>query len=796
MSNIKLIHRNLLRTRSYAILNISGLGIGLACAFAVILWVNNELSYDRYLPDAERIYRLTFETTNSGTYLHFARCWEKWIWQMPGKFPQIEQLVRLAPYRHTAIKAGENKFYSDRIFATDTNFFRVFDIDLLEGNAETALNEPFTAVISSTLAKKCFGDNNPVNRIIFLSGEYDTKMVPFTIRGIMKDTPENSHIHFDIITSFERPEESPAWAYVYLLIRQNTSPDDILSQFPSFLGQVVPDDDQTTFIPHLQNITAIHLFSNKDREVETNGNITGIWLFSFIALLLLVISWVNYYNLNKTRMLALSKQVQIQRIMGSGKKIIIFQSLTESFICVISALLLAVLILVLLDKPVRSLLMINLLPVGFRELKSILIPGFVLVIISVIAGSLPLIMHLWGSQKSIAISMVNRQRTIPGLASYGILMTGQFCMSMILMIATITIHEQNSYMLSRSLGDMSSDILVFKKQNWEVRFKYNSFRSRALENPVVRDITATMEEPSGETLDAIAVESPGITDNKEENRLFVLAVEDNFLDFFNIPLIAGRDFSLFNPDRKGEDYILNETALKRLGWTTEEAIGQPFNIMFSTPDIFYGGAVVGVVKDFNFSTVRQEIKPYVLFQKPIFYLCFLVRVDHTRKAEAIGYLKNIWEEELPDYPFEFEFISDLFSTAYSRELTQGKMTGFFSLLAVLIICFGLIAVTSVFVARRSKEIGIRKVNGAKQVEIIAMLNKNFVVWLIIAFVIACPVALYGMNKWLQNFAYRIEPQLWVFVLSGLVILVVTLLTVCLQSWKASAANPVEALRYE
>ncbi len=796
MIHLKLILRNLFKLRIFTILNITGLTIGFACSFAVIVWVKNEFSYDKHLPDSDRIYRLTFETINSGNRLHFARCWEKWIRQIPADFPQIEELVRLEPYRHTAIKAGENKFYSDRIFATDTNFFKVFNIGLLSGNTAKVLSEPYSAVISSSLAHKCFGNSDPIGQNIWLSGEYDTRMVLFTIKGVMNDSPVNSHIHFDILTSFARPEESPSWAYVYLLLKQNTAPEKILSQFPSFIRKVVQEKDQTTFIPYLQKITDIHLYSDKDRESEPNGNITAIWLFIIVALVMLLVSWVNYYNLNKARLFTLRKQIQIQRITGSTTRLIIVQSLTESVICVALALIFAVILLDLSDGPAKAYFSFSLLPVGISDLIAGWLVLLILVVLPVLAGSLPVISHVLTIRKSLPGLKESHHKNIPGLSSYGILMTGQFCMSIILLVAAISIARQNSFMLSHSMGNMSSDILAFKKQNWEVRFKYNAFRIKALHNPLIQSVTASIEEPSGETVDAFSIESPGIKDNTVEKKLYVLSVEDNFLDFFNIPLVAGNNFPIYNPDKKREDYILNETAVRMLGWSPDEAIGQPFKIKFDSPDIFYGGNVVGVVRDFNFNTLKHEIKPYVLFQKPIFYLCFLVKVNLARKDEAITYLKKVWEEELPDYPFNYEFISDLYNTAYSKELSQAKITGFFSLLTILIICSGLFSVTSVFIARRTKEIGIRKVNGAGITDVLLMLNSGFIKWVAIAFIIACPVAWYAVHKWLQNFVYRIEMRLWVFAFAGFIVLIITLMTVFYQSRRAATRNPVESLRYE
>jgi putative ABC transport system permease protein len=794
--NQKLITKNLFRSRSHSLLNIIGLSIGFACSFAVIIWIKNELSYDKFLPEAGRIYRLTFETTRSGNTLHFARCWEKWVSQMPAAFPQIEELVRLEPYRHTALKAGENKFYSERVFATDSNFFSVFGVGMVIGDKESALSKPNSAVISLSMAQKCFGKTEPVGQILLMSGEYDTKMNPFTITGVMNDSPINSHIHFDVVTSFANPNEAPSWAYVYLLLKKGSSPDDILKSLPDFIKEAEKTYVQTEFKPHLQKITDIHLYSNKDREFEQNGNITGLYLFGAIALVLLLVSWVNYYNLSKTQLLYLKKQIHIQRILGSAKWQIISRSASESAISNILALILAFIMLDSFNQIGGSLTGLPHFPDIINSLAGVWPYVIVVFLILVIAGSIPVGIFLTGGRKSLIASDELPDRNAHGFFSYGILITFQICLSVILLVAALTIYQQKKLLLSSGLGKMSSDILAIKKLNWEVRYKYKSFREKALQDPLIKNITASIEEPSGETVDAMQVESTAIDDIHEDNPLYVLSVEDNFLDFFGLSLIAGRNFSPYNPDRKGEDYILNETAVKKLGWTNDEAIGRPFKIKFDTPDIFYGGTVVGVVKDFHFNTLKQEIKPYVLFQKPIFYLCFLIQVDSARKTEALASLRKIWDQELPDYPFQFEYISDLYNSAYKKELAQNKLTSFFSILATVIICLGLFSVTSVLVSRRTKEIGIRKINGAKLSEILLMLNSGFLKCFIIAFIIACPVAWYTMHKWLQNFVYHTELKWWMFAVSGLLVLTVTLLTVSLQSLKAAMKNPVEALRYE
>jgi putative ABC transport system permease protein len=794
--NLKLILRNLIHGKVQTVLNITGLAIGFACSLAIIVWVKNELSYDRQLPEADRIYRLTFETNTAGMRMHFARCWEPWVSQMPSSFPQIEQLVRLWPYRHTAMKIGESKFYSDKIFATDTNFFKVFNIKLISGEEEKVLKEPYCAVISQSIATKCFGSTDPIGKTLLISGEYEEKMVLFTIKGVMKDTPVNSHIHFDVITSFVNPNEPPDWAYIYLLLKKGAQPGQLLSALPPFIKTVEKSADQRMFTPYLQNITDIHLYSNKDREVEPNGNVTIVYLFIIIAVVLLLVSIVNFYNLNKVRLITLHKSIDIQRAMGSESGHIILQTVTESAISGLSALILAIIFLDLSQQFSVSFLGFNLFPGGIGDLTAIWPFGILIFAVSAIAGSLPAILTILHTTIKIQAFGTESIQGSGKRSSYGTLMTVQFCLAIILMISAIVISRQKKFIFSQSLGKMSSDIMVFKRQNWAIRAKYNALRIEALQDPLIKNFTASMEEPGGETMDAMTVESSGLDENHKNKPLYVLSVEDNFLDFFELPLVAGRNFSKFNPERKGEDYILNETALKELGWSPQDAIGKPLKINFDAPDIFYGGTVVGVVKDFNMTNAKQKIKPYVFFQKPIFYLCYLVQVDSTNRQQAINNFKKIWEKELPDYPFQYELLGDSYKATYKKEVSESKLTMSFSILAIIIICMGLFTVTSLLITRRTREIGIRKVNGARVFDLLMMLNSDFIRWFGIAFVFACPIAWFAMHKWLQNFIYKTDLSWWVFAVSGIIVLAVTVITVTWQSWRAATRNPVEALRYE
>jgi len=794
--NLRLISRNLTTSVLYQLLSIVSLVIAFSCVFTIVVWLLYEFSYDKFNPDYRRTYRLTFETTNQGNTLHFARCWETWISRIPESFPQVEELVRLEPYRHTAIRIDENKFYSDRVFAVDSNFFKVFGVRLNTGNPEKILGEPYSAIISKFIAEKCFGSKDPVGQTLMLAGEYDTKMTIFTIRGVMSDTPPNSHIHFDILTSYARPGDSPSWAYVYLMLKRNTNPEDVLAGLPSFIKQVAKEGPNRKFIPHLQKITDIHLFSDKDREVEPNGNIGNVILPGTIALTLLLISFINYYNTNRSRIPGLTRQIHVQRIAGAGSSEIIANTVIESALIVSVAVLIALLlsqILMNLSEFSPGNRLLSYVNSGHGNLVFIitLIASF-----TIISGSLPVILFVLNPYRFTADTKANQVRSGKRYGTYGILLATQFFFAMILLIAAFTIFRQKEYMLGQGIGSNENGILVFRRQNWEIRFKYKAFREEAMLDPLIKDFTAALEEPTGETVDALEVESTDLDPDHQNIPIYVMSVEDNFLDFFNLRLIAGRDFSPYNPERKSEDYILNETAVKKLGWKPEEAVGRSFKIKFDTPEIFYGGKVVGVVKDFNYTSVKQEIKPYVLFQKPIFYLCYLVKVDSAKKDEAIGDLKRIWEKILPDYPFQYEFLGDLYASVYHKEIVQSRLTSLFSILALLIICIGLITVTSVLLVRRTKEIGIRKVNGATVADIVSMFLTFYFRWFALAFIAAIPVALIIVNKWLQNFMYRTDVKWWVFPLAGLIVLSVTLITVIFQTLRAAGSNPAEAIRYE
>ncbi len=645
------------------------------------------------------------------------------------------------------------------------------------------------------MAYKLFGKDNPVGQSIMI-GE-DSIMIANTIKGVFKDLPANTHFHFDLLQSYNDPKANPYWAYIYLKLRKGAKPTDILKGMTDFIRKFENEENSKHFKPFLQNVTDIHLYSHKDREIEPNGDITEVYLFIFVAFIVLLVAWVNYYNLNNVRVIKFKKQIHVQAIIGSGYFRLITQSVFESGICTAIVLNCCFLFSDLFNNYLSQIIGFHLLPHGFRDLLSVWPIVAAMLVFTIFAGCLPFLFHLWKMQQ-MGIQSTGKAKYTKrwAFSSRGLLVTVQFVMAILLMFSATVIYKQKQFILGHSMGNMNDDIIMMNNANWETRSINNIFRQKVFESPLIRDFTSVMEEPSGETMDGCSFETQGVKDTSLKNSIFILPVEDNFFNFFNIEMIAGNNFRTYNEKSHYQDYILNETAVKRLGWTPEEAIGKPFKLKFFMPGFFQGGTIVGVVRNFHFTNLRQEIKPYAFMQQRIFQTYYLIKIDTSHHTEAIRFLNNLWAELAPDYPFEYEYLSDTYRKAYRKEFIQTKLTGLFTLFAILIVCLGLFAITSIIINQRTKEIGIRKVNGASNNDIIWLLLSDILIWISIACIIALPFAYYFMNRWLQNFAYKTNISWPIFVISSLLAYFIGIATVLMQTWRAARRNPVESLRYE
>ena len=556
--------------------------------------------------------------------------------------------------------------------------------------------------------------------------------------------------------------------------------------------------NQKSLVPHLQCITDIHLKSNKDREIEQNGNMTVIYIMALVALIILVISWVNYLNLSIAGIYSRSKSLVLYKIHGSNKAIF-YQSFIESLIITsISSCFAYILISVFF--PVLKTISGNVLNEQMFQSVHDTLPWLIFIFVStLIIGCIPVTSFIIKQRISISLinSTIRKTKNNPSAIFRKALIVFQFTLTIILIISALIINYQSKFIINHQSGAKQDSVLVLNLFNQEVLSKYALLKSELLKSPYIEEVTAIFEEPYGETMDAMGFETSGIKEENKDKILWVYVADDNYFKFHDVPIIAGTDFPPINENIEKEYYILNESAVKELGWTPEEAVNKPFKLKFLFGEnIIYGGNIVGVVKDFNINTLHHEIKPFVFFQKEIWFWNLLIKIDMGHKQLAMEYLNNKWNQISPNYPLSYKYNTDIFFQAYKKEIIQSRLTGFLSFLAIIISCLGLFAISSIIIIQRTKEIGIRKVNGATTSEIMVMLSADFTKSVIISIILACPIAWYAMYEWLENFAYKTEISWWIFAFGRIYCIFIALITVSWQSWRAATRNPVEALRYE
>jgi putative ABC transport system permease protein len=803
--NIKIAFRNIRGNKLISAINIIGLSLSIACCSLIIFFIRYELSYDSFNLNAGRIYRFTYDIKSKNGYnAHFARCITPWIKYLPEDFPEVEKMVTLIPNKHITLKIKEEKLSLNTAFYADSTFFNVFSVHLLQGDSNRVLSEPNTVVISESFSKKYFANQDPVGQIIANTGWNDGKkwtILNYVVKGVFKDLPVNSHFHTDLFISKATIAQNSEddWKYVYLLLYKNASTDDFIRKFPVFLKKHNKEENnQSDILPHLQCITDIHLNSDKDREIEQNGSMTVIYIMGLVGFIILIITWVNSLNLGIASIYGRRKSIILYKIHGSTLSIF-YQSLFESLIIVTISAVIALLLTGIFFPGLKAITgnilndqMVELTPGTYKWAIFIFIG-------SLFIGCVPTLAFLLKLRRSDSIlkpvSFEDKKR--PSSLFRKTLIIFQFTLTIILIICALVINSQGKFIMNHQTGAEDDSVLVVSLFNQDILSKYTLFKSELLKSPLIKDATATFEEPYGLTMDAMGFETSGIKEENKDKILWVYAADDNYFKFNKVPIIAGTDFPIYNETLKKEDYILNESAVKELGWTPEEAIGKPFKLKFSYGEnVIFGGHIVGVVKDFNVNTLHHKIKPFVFFQKEIWFWNLLIKIDSRNKKTAMDYLQSKWNQIFPEYPLSYDYNSDVFFQAYKKEVIQSKLTQFFSILAIIISCLGLFAISSIIILQRTKEIGIRKVNSALASQLMIMLSADFSRSVIIAFVIACPVAWFAMHKWLQNFAYKTQLSWWIFALAGLAALVIAILTVCWQSWRAATRNPVDSLRYE
>lgn len=792
--------------------NALGWAVAMGSVVAVAVFALGEFSYDKFHSQSNQIYRVTLEYTDGSTVNHPARVVGEWPLTLQNDYTAIEKVARLVPFRKSVVSINTEKFYLNQAFSTDSTFFQVFNIDIIEGQRTGNLTQPNRVLISRSIAEKYFGNSNAVGKTVSILDQQLSEPLNYTVEAVYEDFPRNSHFHPQILAWLTQIPNQTTWAYTYFLMAKEADVEGFRHEIMQKWEQENQTDSPTPVI-HLQKLTDIHLHSSKTREIEQNGSMRTLVLLIIAAATIFTIALVNFLNLCRVKLIADTKRLTIKMINGAKRKHLAKGLAVEGLVLFAASVVLA---FPLADK-LSQQLGVNVFKSQFPVAIALLLVGFLLVIIAI--SVVPLFL---ANIKASATAKAAKTKlfTIPLLL--------QFTLSILAIGCTAILIRQLQHISELHPRANSKSTIVMANNPWEAVQRFEVFKEELLKHPEILGVTGAMEEPGGDILDAVAFEMEGIGADVAKT-INIFTIDSNFLSTMGVNPIAGTVELGSTPSWEWEQvamelsalkvlngidneqtrameqkvgdyrekYILNQSALKLLGIDNpNDAIGKRFRFNFHLPYLFPEGEVVGVVPDFHYTNLFREEKPLAIVSRKTFTHCFIVDIHPVQVGAAIAAIAKVWEQVNPDYPFHYQLISDVYQQVYRNERSQMRLLSIFTIIAIILSSLGVYAMSAFNMQRRVKEIGIRKVNGAKIWEIMAMLNLRFVKWVAIAFVIATPIAYFAMDKWLQNFAYRTQLSWWVFALAGLMALVIALLTVSWQSWLAARRNPVEALRYE
>ena len=797
---LKIAFRILRRYRAYSFINIVGLAIGMACCLLILAYVRHELSYDRYHKNASQIYRVVEELDLAGKKTHMAITPAPFAPAMDNDLEEVVHAVRFMSSRNIGDKVlvsfRDSHFYEDSWFYADDTVFEVFTFPLVKGDPKTALKEPLSVVVTEEAARKYFGDEDPLGKVLTVSDKYN--QYDFLVTGVLKNIPPHSHFRFDFLASFITLETHyrfnlPNWFnhayYTYLLLESGCNPKELEKKFPALVEKYTGKVGASVLKPHLQPLTSIHLHSHLRSEIEANSDIVYVYVFSATAFFILLIACINFMNLATARYACRTREVGVRKVVGARRAQLIKQFLGESILFSLLALPFSILFVELL-LPVFSSLIGKKLVFNYFSNWLVLIG---LLGVTILVGCLS------GIYPALFLSAFEPVKVLKGTVfsgSRGVylrkgLIVFQFAISIILMVSTAVIMNQVDYLRTKKLGFQKEQVLVLPLRSKETRVRYELLKNEFLKNPRIMKVTMSSGLPG--RIPHYWVINAELTEElvdvkKKVMSAWVLMVDHDFIKTMGMELVEGRDFSRdFVTDEK-ETVIINEQAAKEFGWTS------PLGMKVKTENM--DGYVIGVVKDFHFKPLYQLIEPIVIYIKPSFFEYASLRISPVDIPSTLADLKDKWRELAPNQPFEYFFLDSDFDSIYRSEERVGKLTASSTLLAIFIACLGLFGLASFTAEQRTKEIGIRKVLGASIPGIVSLLTREFTKWVVVANVFAWPVSYYVMQRWLQNFAYRINVGFLNFLLAAAMTLAVALFAVSYQAIKAALANPVEALRYE
>ena len=812
---LKVAFRSIFRNKLTAFINIAGLSLAMACAILIYLFVSDEVSYEKYHSKADRIYRVTrsFHSPEGEVNLHLANVAPPIGPLLKNDFGEIEILARTINYGIVVSleENGQVKMSNDEpeLFLAEPNIFKIFDIEIKSGDAVKSLERPFTIMLSEKAAKRYFNDENIIGKRLRVNNQLDLE-----VTGVYKNFPLQSHWHPEFLVSFVTLENDNIYGRkgletnwgnnsfgTYFLLQEGADPKKLEASLPAFLDKhfgkyaranwgVPPDwKASSTTTLFVQKVTDIHLRSHLDDELEANGNITNVYMMSVIGLFIVLIACFNFINLSTARATKRAKEVGMRKVVGAYRTQLINQYLSESILTAGLALIFAVGIafgalgsLNTFTNKQLSLDLIHNVPLGIGLILFALVIG-------TLAGIYPAFII---SSFKPALTLKGQQGMTPGKSFLRKgLVVSQFSISIILIIATLVIFRQLDYLNSRSLGYDRNQVVTLPYYR-ELSANYDAFYNELTRSTAIKNVARSSRIPTGRLLDSYGSARVLKGDSLVEAQvdLKTIITDPEFFDTYSIAISQGRKFSKDILTDDSLAFIINEAAAKEIGWKNPE---EYLDKEFLYADV--KGKLIGIVKDFNFESLHQEIRPMIFWQRPN-YNALSIKINSAAMKEGLAQLEKAWKSFLPARPFDYQFLSERYRSLYEAEQKQSQLFTAFAGLAIFIASLGLFGLATFNTLQRIKEIGIRKVLGASIPNILTLLSKEIIILIIAANVVAWPLAWYFMNKWLATFAYHIDMDVLVYILAAVVAILIALITVSAQTIKAAMSNPAKTLRYE
>ena len=788
---LKIALRNVNRHRGYAFINIFGLAVGLACCLLILVYVQDELSFDRFHEKADRIYRVEMEIPTRQA----SQRWNEALLPlgplMQGAFPEIEQVVRLSRQDIPLIQVGDTRSYEEAFIFAEPAFFEVFDFELRRGNP-AALARPYTVIVSESMAAKFFGTDEPVGQTLEVTSRWEQQAEEYEVVGVMADPPHNTLFQARILASFATQEAKAGnriWrriAATYVLLKPDHRPADLMAKFAPFEKTHIHAHftDGTTL--DLMPLPRIHLYAHAANDTQRQGDIRYVYLFSVIALLILLIACINYMNLATARAARRAKEVGVRKVVGAHRLQLVYQFIGDSVLFTLIALVLALAFVQLL-LPLFSDLMNRPLSLDLSAGWMLALLAAIGLLVGLVAGSYPAFLLSRFRPVQVLKGHV-RTKAWPALRKG--LVVFQFIVTVALIACTLIIQRQMDYVQNTRLGFEKEQVVVITTRG-RLDAEAATFKQVLEQHAAIRHVTLASHIP-GHARAFTYIAPDGIEDYEGDPDVAVpvdhLWVDHDYVSTLNLELVAGRDFSDAYPSDAAEAILINETAARNLGW--EDPIGKAIAFPQREPK-----RVVGVLRDFHSESMKHPIRPMVLELDPTpTYIA--AKLTPTDLPAVLAFMETTWDRFVPALPFEYSFLDEDFEAMYRAEQRLGALFGLFAGLAVFVACLGLFGLVAFIAEQRTKEIGIRKVCGATVSGIVILLSKDIARLVLVAVVVAAPLAYFAMRSWLQEFAYQIDLTPAVFLGAAALAFGIALLTVSYQAIKAARANPVEALRYE